>query len=301
MRADKTIPQSSIFYGSLAIIAFGFTLPVTRLAIQELDIIFVGLGRAIVAAIFATIVILIYSPRLPPKSIWIRLIITSLGVVIGFPLFATIAMKYANASHGGVILAILPLATAIASVPFANERPSLGFWICGILGSGIVIIFALSENNSSENQTIGFGDLFLFLAVISAAIGYAQGGALSKTLGGWQVICWALIIGAPLLIPVILIFSENVNYSASMQAWGSFVYLALISQFLGFFAWNKALASGGIAKIGQLQLLQPFVTLLASAYLIGELISYKQILFAMIVVCIVAIGRNMNVVVNKDK
>ena len=284
---------TAVIYGLIGIIVFGFTLPVTRIAIESLDIIFVGLGRAVLAAILAGLILFFYKQPIPAKSHWLAIVITSLGVVVGFPLFATIAMKYGTASHGGVILAILPLCTSIASVFINNERPSLGFWICSIIGSITVIIFALTEADGFDQLYLT--DLLLLLAIISASIGYAQGGQLSKTLGGWQVICWALVFGAPFLIPFIIIFSGPTLPQGDILSWTSFIYLALFSQLFGFFAWNKGLAMGGISKISQLQLLQPFVTLIASWLLIGEQLSLKHFIFASLVVSIVALGRNMKV------
>ncbi len=279
--------------GLIGVVIFGLTLPATRIAVAELDPVFVGLGRAIVAAGLAIVTLAIMRPPLPRGKEWWRLAVTSAGVVIGFPLFASLAMLYAPASHGGVILAILPLATAVASVIIAGERPSMGFWLCSIAGSATVLVFAWADGVGQSE--VHWADLLLVAAIICAAIGYAQGGVLSRTLGGWQVICWCLVVALPVLVPVVALWAGPINWDASRDAWLGFLYVAICSQFLGFFAWNSGLAIGGVAKIGQLQLLQPFITLLGAAVLIGETITMLQIAFALAVVALVALGRRMRV------
>lgn len=292
-RSGRSPELEGVIYGLIGITIFGLTLPATRVAVADLNPVFVGLGRTLVAALFAAVILLFSRQPLPPRAAWKAILITSAGVVLGFPLLATIAMQYAPASHGGVVLAILPLATAVASVAFAGERPSSGFWLCSIAGTLTVLIFALIEGAGAED--LHAADLLLAAAVASAAIGYVQGGSLSRTLGGWQVICWALVFGAPFILPIVLLLSGPINWQASAASWSGFVYVALFSQLIGFFAWNRALALGGVAKIGQLQLLQTFVTLAASAALLGEAVTWIEITFASGVVAIVAFGRNMQV------
>ena len=212
------------------------------------------------------------------------------GVVIGFPILSAWAMQTVPASHGGVVLGIMPLATAIVGAIISNEKPSIGFWIFGALGSIIVVVYALLQGFGSFQ----IGDFFLAGAIISAATGYAFGGKLSKEIGGWQVISWALIISFPfILFPAWLESPEEpfLRFPASVLI--SFLYLALVSQFFGFFLWNKGLALGGIVRVSQTMLFQPFVTLFASALLISEEINFVTIIFALMVVITVAIGKNL--------
>ncbi len=279
--------------GAIGVLIFGLTLPMTRLAVADLDPVFVGLGRALVAAGIAAMILGLTRQRLPERHDILPLLITAAGVVIGFPIFATTAMLYVPAAHGGVVIAVLPLATAVAGVFFAGERPSLGFWLAAIAGSLAVLAFSILDGASLTDA--GLADLLLVAAVVSAAIGYAQGGVLSRRLGGWQVICWALLISVPVLVPIVWIFAEPINWNASSSAWTGFVYVTLFSQLLGFFAWNAGLARGGIAKVGQLQLFQAFVTIAAAAVLLGEQITSLQVIFAVIVVAIVMIGKRMQV------
>lgn len=277
--------------GLTAVIIFGLTLPTTRIAVAELPATFVGLGRALVAAAIAALFLKLGNAARPTRAQIGKLALASAGIIFGFPLLSAIAMKTAPAAHGGVVLGILPLATALAGVIFAGERPSRGFWICGLIGSTAVVVFSLLDGGAE----IYGADILLVLAVISAAVGYAISGDLARTLGGWQVISWALVISVPvLLIPVIWILPD-VDWAASTGAWASFAYVAVFSQFFGFFFWNKAMAIAGVAKIGQLQLFQIFVTLIGSWALAGEIIKPVTVVFAIIVFTAVWFGRKMQV------
>ena len=286
---------TAFFYGAAGVVVFGLTLPATRLAVAELDPVFVGLGRGVVAAACAAVLLVITRTAPPARRHWPGLAVTAFGVVIGFPLFATLAMRSVPASHGGVVLAILPLATAVAGVVIAQERPSPAFWGWGLAGAIAVLAFTIMQTGAAILHGFRAADLYLFAAIACAAIGYAAGGPLSRSLGGWQVICWALIIGLPVVVALLLWLGRSPDRAASWIAWGGFLYVALFSQLIGFFAWNKGLAMGGVAKIGQLQLLQPFVTLLASYGLLGERIGWVEMGFALLVVGIVLMGRTARV------
>jgi drug/metabolite transporter (DMT)-like permease len=219
------------------------------------------------------------------------LIITALGVVVGFPVFSSIAMRYVPASHGAVVLGILPLATALFGALRFGERPSVGFWIAAVFGSGIVVAFALWQGGGELHMA----DLALFAAVVAAAMGYAEGGRLSQTMGGERVICWALVLSMPVLLPVSVWLGWRYGVSASPQAWMAFAYVSLFSMFIGFFFWYRGLALGGIARVGQVQLLQPFLTLLGAAIIVGEALEAHHFLFAVAVIGVVAIGRRMSI------
>lgn len=277
--------------GIIAVVMFGLTLPATRIAVAELPATFVGLGRGIVAAGLGVLFLYFSGARRPTRGEFAKLAGVAAGVIFGFPLFSALAMKFAPASHGGVVLGILPLATAVAGVLVARERLSPGFWLCGIFGSVAVVTFALLDGGAEVHMA----DSLLVVAVVAAAGGYALGGELSRTLGGSNVISWALVISLPLLAVPVLWVLPDVKWDASWQAWGAFAYVAVFSQFLGFFFWNKALALGGVAQIGQVQLLQVFVTLIGSAFLLDEVIAPVTIVFAVIVVATVAVGRRMRV------
>jgi drug/metabolite transporter (DMT)-like permease len=272
--------------GLTAVAAFALTLPATRVAVRALDPVFVGLGRAVGAAILGAVFLALTRQRFPTREEARRLIVVALGVVVGFPLLTAWAMRYVDASHGGVVLGILPLATAIAGVLLAGERPSLRFWLFAIAGSVLVVGYSIARAGGA----VHWADLALFAAIVSAGVGYAEGARLSRTMGGLQVISWALVFSVPVLIvPVAL--SAPVDGEVPWPSWAGFVYVMLISQFLGFVPWYRGLALGGIAKVGQTQLVQPFLTILASGLLLDEPGGVWTWLVAVLVFALVALGR----------
>jgi len=278
--------------GFLGVVAFGLTLPATRFIVPYFDPIFIGLGRAVIASIVAAFILIATKQSIPTKYQLMQLSVVASGVVLGFPVLTAWAMETVPASHGGVVLGVLPIVTAAAAVIVSREKPSAGFWIFSMIGSIVVVTYSLLQGFGS----LQLGDLLLLGAILSAGLGYALGGKLSKELGGWQVICWALVISFPFIIlPAWMQAPEEDLSNLPLNVLLSFLYLALVSQLFGFFLWNKGLALGGIARVSQTQLIQPFVTLLASAFLINETVNLQTITFAVLVVSIVAIGKNMPV------
>jgi len=291
-----SLELKGLFLGFIAVFVFGLTLPVTRFISPHFDPIFIGLGRAVLAALFAAAFLAFYKSRLPSFEQSKLLFVVALGVVIGFPVLSAVAMQSLPASHGGVVLGVLPLATAAASWVVSDERPSIGFWVIGSLGSMLVIAYSLLQGGGR----FLLGDLALFLAVVSAAFGYAIGGKLSKELGGWQVICWALIIALPItLIPAIYYAPTDFD-QLEFSTLAGFLYLSLASQLFGFFIWYKAMAIGGVARVSQVQLLQPFITIMASAWVLSEAIDGHTYIFVIAVVAIVAIGKRMPIYSTKS-
>jgi len=291
-----SLELKGLFLGFIAVFVFGLTLPVTRFISPHFDPIFIGLGRAVLAALFAAAFLTFYKSRLPSFEQSKLLFVVALGVVIGFPVLSAVAMQSLPASHGGVVLGVLPLATAAASWVVSDERPSIGFWVIGSLGSMLVIAYSLLQGGGR----FLLGDLALFLAVVSAAFGYAIGGKLSKELGGWQVICWALIIALPItLIPAIYYAPTDFD-QLEFSTLAGFLYLSLASQLFGFFIWYKAMAIGGVARVSQVQLLQPFITIMASAWVLSEAIDGHTYIFVIAVVAIVAIGKRMPIYSTKS-
>jgi drug/metabolite transporter (DMT)-like permease len=278
-------------WGVLGVALFSLTLPATRAAVAHLDPWFVASGRGLVAALAAAVVLVATRQEFPTRAQFGTLGLSSLGVVFGFPFFVTWAMQHVPATHGAVVLALLPLATAAAGALVAHERPSRGFWAVGLLGSLVVVAFALRHGSGALEAA----DLALLAAIVSAALGYAIGARASATLGGWQTISWSLVACLPVLLPLTLAFAPRETAAIPASAWAGFAYLALVSQYLGFFAWYHGLALGGIARVGQVQLLQPFMTLAASALLVGEALRAEEVAFAAAVVALVALGRRMPV------
>lgn len=267
------------------------TLPTTRIAVEYFGTMVVGLGRTVIAAIVVGLILIVRKEKVPNRQQFKSIFIVAAGAVLGFPLLTSWAMKTLPVSHGAVELALLPLATAGIAMLRAGERPSIRFWISSFIGAGAVILYAIN---------LGFGklqfeDLGLLAAVIILGLSYAEGGKLSKEIGSWQVIAWAIVIGGPFfLIPVGMNISMEM-LNAPIQAWISLLYLAIVSQFLAYVAWYGGMALGGIARVSQLQYLQPFLMILFATLFLGESITMMTILTAIIVVTSVFLGKSSTI------
>lgn len=274
--------------GLLGVVTFSVTLPATRIAVAEIDPLAGGIGRAVIAGCCAIVYLAI--TRAPwPRGHWRRLALVAAGVVFGFPLLTSVAMQELPAAHGAIVIGFLPLATAVFALVFANERPSSGFWISALVGSATVLAYA-----GSDAGGLRLADALLVGAVVCAGIGYAEGGRLSRALGGPQVIAWALVLSLPIATALTawrLLDHPTPWRAMSWQAGAALAYLGLFSMFVGFFFWYRGLAAGGVARIGQLQLLQPFLSVVAAALLVGEPVDLRTLAFAVAVAVIVAAGR----------
>ncbi|TGK22121.1 DMT family transporter [Leptospira stimsonii] len=276
-----------LLWGFIGVFIFSLTLPATKLTVGHFDPLFIGLGRAVLAGILAILALKITKNPLLPIVILPRLILVALGVVIGFPVFSALALQQIPSSHGAVITGILPLTTAIAGTILAKESQTFLFWIASFFGSAIVIFYSFWN----QEVSLRFGDLFLFLAVLSAAIGYAEGGRLSKEHGGWKVISWSLVVSLPFVILISAFTFQKNDLEAPASAWFGFLYTGIFSMFLGFFAWYKGLAMSGIGKVGQIQLIQPFLTFLFSAWILSEKIDSSMIFVGLMVGFSIFLGR----------
>ncbi|MDO7486884.1 DMT family transporter [Peribacillus frigoritolerans] len=291
----ETREKFGLFLGLVGVICFSLTLPSTSIAVEYFGTTIVGLGRTVVAAFLVAVVLIVRKERLPSLRQFKRLLIVAFGAVLGFPLLTSWAMESLPVSHGAVELALLPLATAGFAIFRAGEIPSLKFWISSIISSLSVIMYALH---------LGFGqlqlaDLALLAAVIILGLSYAEGGELAKELGSWQVIAWAIMIGAPFfIIPVGLNVTTEMLH-APIQAWISFIYLAVVSQFLAYVAWYSGMAMGGIARVSQIQYLQPFLMIVFATVFLDESITFFTIVIAVIVVFSVILGKNAPVSKNR--
>jgi drug/metabolite transporter (DMT)-like permease len=268
-----------VLLGLLGVLGFSFTLPATRVAVDGLDPVFVGLGRAAVAALPAALLLALWRERLPGRPTLARLGLVALGVVFGFPLLSALALRELTAAHSAVIVGLLPAATAVMAVARAGERPSAGFWVASAAGLAAVLAFA-----ASQGAGVSGADLLVIGAVALGAIGYAEGGTLARDMGGSRVICWALVLSLPLTLPIGVAAALAGGVDAPADAWLGFAYVALVSMFLAFFAWYAALARGGVAKIGQVQLVQPLLTLGWAAALLGEHVSPGTLVASLAVV-----------------
>ncbi|MFY0801928.1 DMT family transporter [Peribacillus frigoritolerans] len=283
-----TREKLGLLLGLAGVICFSLTLPATSISVEYFGTTVVGLGRTVVAAILVAVVLIVRKEQLPSPNQFKSLLIVAVGAVLGFPLLTSWAMESLPVSHGAVEVALLPLATAGFAMFRAGEIPSIKFWVSSIIGSLAVIMYALH---------LGFGqlqlaDLALLAAVIILGLSYAEGGKLAKELGSWQVIAWAIMIGAPFfIIPVGLNLTTEMLH-APIQAWVSLIYLAVVSQFLAYVAWYSGMAMGGIARVSQIQYLQPFLMILFATVFLDESITSFTLVTAMIVVFSVILGKN---------
>jgi drug/metabolite transporter (DMT)-like permease len=335
MKVEDNVTASSrvtagVLLGSLGVLAFSFSLPLTRLAVESLDPWFVAFGRAAGAGILAAGYLVLSARRrtagvsradgvgavrssriatgtrsgrvggwaglglvgggaLPTAAQLRRLVVVAAGVVIGFPLFTSIALTQATAAHGAVVIALLPATTAVFAVVRGGERPSARFWLAAGAGFAAVLGFvAVSGGMVGGFRT---ADLWFLAAVVVCALGYAEGGALARELGGARTICWALVLALPVTVPLAVITAHGLA-AAGVIAWLCFGYLTAISQFFGFFAWYAGLARGGVARIGQVQAVQPVLTLTWSALLLREHVDIVTVVVAAVVLgCVVLTQR----------
>ncbi len=277
--------------GLLAVAMFSLTMPFTRMAVAELDPVFVALGRALGAAVLAAAWLAWRRAPLPPASALAPLALVAGGCIVGFPLLTSIALQSLPASHGAVLVGVLPLVTALYAALRGFERPSRGFWAMALCGSSLVLGFALFQGGGHLLPA----DLLVFGAVLAAAVGYAEGGRLSRSLGGPETICWALLLAAPAMLAAMAWHGVPALGGVGIGSWLGFAYVTTISMFVGFFFWYRGLALGGVARVGQVQLLQPFMSLVGAALLLGEVLSLANCLFALAVAAVVFAGRRMAV------
>jgi len=281
-----------LIIGTIGVIIFGVTLPMTRIAVVSLDPWFVTMGRAALAGLVALCVLVVLKRTVPTRSELMRLGVAAVFVIVGFPGFTGFAMRLVPASHGGVVLGILPLAVALFGAIAARERPSFGFWLSALAGAALVIGFSLRDGEGG----FGLGDVLLLGAVLSAASGYTVLAGLTKSRPGWEVISWTVVISLPVTLPFAFLTAPSDLFAVPLPHWGAFLYLGLMSQYVGFFFWNTGLAMGGQARVSQTQLLQTFVTLAFAAWVNGEQVDLLTWIFAVAVVGVVLIGRRTRIV-----
>ena len=270
--------------GFIGVVIFSGSLPATRLAVMEFDPVFLTMIRAAIAAVLGLLLLALFKEQRPARNQWLPLVIVALGVVIGFPLLTALALQYVTSAHSIVFIGLLPLATAVFGVLRGGERPRPVFWLFSVLGSVLVMGYAFAQGLSAAPA----GDVLMVLAVLVCGLGYAEGATLSRSLGGWQVICWALVVSLPVVLPLSLILAPASLRGISLPAWLSLGYVALFSMLIGFVFWYRGLAQGGIAAVGQLQLLQPFFGLALAAGLMHEQVSLGMLLVTVAVIACVA-------------
>ena len=294
MRADEI---RGLWLGLLGVTIFALTLPMTRLAVgtpeaPQMSGVFIALGRAAVAAGLSGLFLLATRAPWPRRADWWPLAITAAGVVFGFPLFTSVAMRHVEAVHASVIVGVLPLATAAVGALLHRQRPSAGFWLCAAVGSALVVGFALLRSGGA-GWALHPADALLLAAMACAAVGYGYGARLSQRMRAEHVICWALVISLPITLPASWLARPAGAVQAS--AWWGFAYVAVFSMWLGFFAWYRGLALGGTVRVSQVQLVQPFLGMLFAVPLLGERLDAVTVGFALAVIATVFVGKKMPV------
>lgn len=271
--------------GFLGVLIFSGSLPATRAAVADFDPVFLTAARASIAALLALGLLTALRVKPPARGDIGPLIAVALGVVVGFPLLTAMALRHVTSAHSLVFIGLLPMATAVFGVLRAGERPRPAFWACSGAGAALVAGFALVGDGSPASPV---GDLLMIAAVVACGLGYAEGAKLSRRLGGWQVICWALALSLPVMVPLALSAMPPSWSRIGQPAWLGLAYVSLFSMLIGFVFWYRGLAQGGVAAVGQLQLLQPFFGLALAATLLGEPVGWSMIIVAGAVVACVA-------------
>ncbi len=282
---DKT--TSGWMNGFLGVLIFSGSLPATRVAVMDFDPVFLTVARAAIAGLLGLALLLVFREKLPARGDLVSLIIVALGVVAGFPLLTALALEHITSAHSIVFIGLLPLATAIFGVLRGGERPRPAFWLFSCLGSALVASFALTQGIAAAPV----GDLLMLAAIVVCGLGYAEGAKLSRKLGGWQVISWALVLSLPVMAGLALYTLPPSFARVGEPAWIGLAYVSLFSMLIGFVFWYRGLAQGGIAAVGQLQLLQPLFGLALAAALLHEQVSPLMLIVTAGVVACVAGAR----------
>ena len=297
---NRAQEKEALLWGLVGVTLFAATLPMTRLAVgaadaPQLSPWFVTFGRAAVAGLLSVGYLLWQRSRghlrVPVRAQWPLLGVTAFGVIVGFPLFLALALRHVPSTHGAVVTALLPLSTALLGALWFRQRPSAGFWACAVLGSGLVLGFMVWR---AGGLYLGAANIYLLIAMTTGALGYIGGARLTPRLGAEQAICWVLACSLPLTLPVALWFAPRAPASVHPMSWVGFAYVALFSMWIGFFAWYRALAMGAV-RVSQIQLLQPFLSLLFAVPLVGERLDMATLVFAVAVMATVYLGKRMPV------
>ncbi|EJT04825.1 DMT family transporter [Rhizobium sp. CCGE 510] len=273
--------------GFIGVVIFSGSLPATRVAVMQFDPVFLTVARAAIAGILALGLLIAFREKLPGRRDILSLAVVALGVVVGFPLLTALALQHVTSAHSIVFIGLLPLSTAIFGVIRGGERPKPAFWLFSVLGSALVAGFALMQGLTASPV----GDLLMLAAIVVCGLGYAEGGRLSRTLGGWQVISWALVLSLPVMVAVALFHRPASFAGIETPALVGLAYVSLFSMLIGFIFWYRGLSQGGIAAVGQLQLLQPFFGLALAATLLHEPVTWAMLAVTVAVILCVAGAR----------
>lgn len=274
--------------GMIGVAIFSGSLVATRLGIDGFDPIFLTGARACLAGLLALLALRLVRLTQPFAEDLVPLLLVALGVVVGFPLLTALALQHVSAAHSTLYAGLLPLATALFGVLRGGERPHPAFWLFSVLGSALVVGFALTRGADFSLA----GDLLMLGAVAVCGLGYAEGARLARRMGGLSVICWALVLSLPVMALVAFIVRPATLDGVPVSAWAGLAYVSAFSMFIGFIFWYRGLAQGGIATVGQLQLLQPFMGLALAALILGDHVGPEMLAIALGVLACVALARH---------
>jgi drug/metabolite transporter (DMT)-like permease len=270
--------------GLIGVVIFSASLPATRVAVATIDPVFLTFARATIAGLISALVLLASRASRPPRHSLIPLNIVAFGVVIGFPLLTALALRHVTSAHAIVFVGLLPLSTALFGVLRGGERPRAAFWLFAGLGGLFVALYAGAAGSIGASPA---GDALMLVAILVCGLGYAEGAKLARVMGGWQVICWALVLALPATLPLAAVTRPVVFTGIGAPAWWALAYVSLFSMLIGFVFWYRGLAQGGIAGVGQLQLLQPFFGLILAAACLHETVGWPIItVTAGVVLCV---------------
>ncbi|WP_081605886.1 DMT family transporter [Rhodococcus sp. AW25M09] len=296
------LSRAGLLWGMAGVTAFSFTVPLTRIAVTGgLSPLFVGTGRAVVAAALAAVALAATRQRLPQGRQWLRLTVIAAGVVIGFPVLTSYALTTASAGHSAVVIAVLPAATAVVAVVREHQPVRPVFWLVAAMGAAVAVGFAAVQ--SGEATGLQWSDLLLLGAVVAAAVGYAEGGLLARELGAWQTVSWALVVSVPVTGALAGYAWWQQPSTAGAPEWAAFAYLAVVSMYLGFFAWYRGLAIGPMSSVSQIQLIQPVLTICWAAIILHEALTWPVVVggAAVIVCATVAVRTRMSPSVRQEE
>ncbi|MHB9856835.1 DMT family transporter [Streptomyces sp. YIM S03343] len=256
--------------GGLGVLAFSLSLPANKIAVTGFDAVGITVWRAAIAGVLAGAYLMAVRAPVPRGAAAARLAVSGLGVVVGFPLLSSLALESIDSGRAAVILGLLPAITAMSAQLIGGERLPAGFWAASLAGIAVLTTYLLASRPGAAATGFGWGDLAMLGATVCSGFGYAVGAGEAKNIGGARSISWTLVLLLPLSLPATSVASLTGTYDLKPPVVAAMGYIAVVSQLLGFFAWYGGLARGGIARVGQIQQLQPILTLIASAALLGE-------------------------------
>ena len=280
--------RRGLLWALLGVVLFSFSVPLTKVAVGGFDPFVTATGRAVIAAMLAVVLLSLRRVPFPPRHLWRPIAITMIGAVFGWPILLALALQQTTSAHAAVIASFMPLATAVFAVRFAHEQVTRSFWWAVGLGTAALVVFAISRGGAEGGGLVP--DLLLIGAVLSSSWCYVQGAIVTRAMPGWQVISWVVVFAIPITVPAtaVLWWLTKDDYAPTTAQWGALITLGLSSMYLAFFAWYRGLAMAGVAHGGQVQQLQALLTLVWSAWFLGEVVGIGTIAAALIVIVAVA-------------